>query len=105
MPGRVLEFCKGIEDVDHWGARAFATTQQGKKIVEIMVENAKKRESNAKLLEQIEDSIRELLGWRCLGGLDAPAQCEIVGFVVVVVAVVHITLTANMYLFRLRLTS
>jgi len=38
------------------------TAPQGKKIVDMMVDNAKKRESNAKLLESIEESLQLQLG-------------------------------------------
>jgi len=53
----VLEFCKSIDDHKHWAAKAF-TLPQGKKIVDAAMENAKKRESNSKLLQSIEDGFR-----------------------------------------------
>ena len=61
VPGRVLKFSEQMEESPHWAVKAFGT-KEGKKITQAMVENARKRESNAKLLEEIETAIREKLG-------------------------------------------
>ena len=61
MLGRVLSICDQVGSSTHWAVKAF-DSREGKKIIEVMRDHAKKRESNAKLLESIEDAIRELLG-------------------------------------------
>lgn len=77
LSGRVIEFCATLDSSQHWAAKAF-DTQSGKKIIDAMVEHAKKRQSNAKLLAQLEDAIRELLGsvlFRCVRAGCAQCLC------------------------------
>lgn len=50
-----------MDKSSHWAVKAF-DGQQGKKIIDAMIDNARKRESNAKLLESIESAISEQLG-------------------------------------------
>lgn len=63
LAGRILQFCEQIEKNpdSHWAVQAFVTTQHGKKIVETMIENAKKREANSQLLADIDVCLEEFL--------------------------------------------
>ena len=61
MSGRVLAFCADMDKSSHWAVKAFEG-QPGKKIIDAMMDNARKRECNAKLLESIENAISERLG-------------------------------------------
>ena len=69
LAGRILQFCEQIEKNpdSHWAVQAFVNTQHGKKIVETMKENAKKREANSQLLADIDVCLEEFLvsnlGW------------------------------------------
>ena len=46
---------------EHWACKVFAN-QQGKKILDILVDNAHKREANSKLLEMVDCGLQGLLG-------------------------------------------
>ena len=61
MQGRVLEFHKSVPTSEHWACKVFAN-QQGKKILDILVDNAHKREANSKLLEMVDCGLQGLLG-------------------------------------------
>ena len=63
LAGRILQFCEQIEKNpdSHWAVQAFVTTPHGKKIVETMIENAKKREANSQLLADIDVCLEEFL--------------------------------------------
>ncbi len=61
LSGRVLSFCADMGKSGHWACQAF-DNQQGKKVLDVLMDNARKRESNNKLLQTIETAISEQLG-------------------------------------------
>lgn len=60
LAGRILAFAEGMETNQHWAVQAF-TVQQGKKLVEFMVDHARRREANSQLLAKVDESLEELL--------------------------------------------
>ena len=55
-----MSFCAGIEQSKHWGVMALQS-QQGKKLVDFVMENAKRRKELGSLLSSIDDALEELL--------------------------------------------
>ena len=64
----MIKFCENLGNSEHWAVQALAS-KEGKKITQAMLENARKRESNTKLLEAIETAFREQLGKSDVAGL------------------------------------